>query len=136
MEKELLSIYETFKEFRSMLLGPKIDIYTDHKNLTYSSTVNQRVIQQLNYLEEYSPTYHHIPGKMNNIADIFSCLPGWEYIKYTLEEEKERLSNIELNNSYHTSILDDPELVDCFLNLPDLNYQPFPLDFVHIAQGQ
>jgi hypothetical protein len=35
-----------------------------------------------------------------------------------------------------TSILDDQELTDCFLNLPDLNYEPFPLDFEHIAQGQ
>jgi transposase InsO family protein len=39
-------------------------------------------------------------------------------------------------DSFCTSILDDRELTECFLNLPDLNYQPFPLDFQHIAQGQ
>ena len=33
-ESELLRILETLKEFKTILLGQKLRIYTDHKNLT------------------------------------------------------------------------------------------------------
>ena len=34
-EQELLIIMETLKEFQQVLLGHKIEMFTDHKNPTY-----------------------------------------------------------------------------------------------------
>ena len=34
-KKELLSFVKVFKEFQQMLLGPKLIVYTDHKNLIH-----------------------------------------------------------------------------------------------------
>jgi hypothetical protein len=43
MEQELLSIVETLKTFRRMLLGQVIIIHTDHKNLTFGKFASDQV---------------------------------------------------------------------------------------------
>ena len=77
IEKELLSVVETLRVFRSMLLGAKITVYTDHRNLTHKLTsfTTQRVMRWRLLLEEYGPTFAYKKGTENVIADAMSRVP-------------------------------------------------------------
>ena len=64
-ERELLSIVETLKEFRNILLGQQIKVYTDHKNLTYVNFNVERVMRWRLIIEEYSPELIYLKGEHN-----------------------------------------------------------------------
>ncbi|KAG7358549.1 hypothetical protein IV203_015138 [Nitzschia inconspicua] len=78
IEKELLSIVETFREYRDILLGGQINVYTDHKNLTHDMTkfTTQRVLRWRLLLDEFGATYHYNQGASNFIADALSRVPS------------------------------------------------------------
>jgi hypothetical protein len=71
-EHELLSIVETLKEFRNILLGHHIKVYTDHKNLTFVNFNTERVMRWRLILEEYAPELIYLKGKHNIVADALS----------------------------------------------------------------
>jgi len=71
-EQELLSIVETLKEFRNILLGQKLIVHTDHKNILYHNLSSDRITRWRHILEEYGPEYVHIAGKDNVVADALS----------------------------------------------------------------
>jgi cleavage and polyadenylation specificity factor subunit 1 len=73
-ERELLSIVEVLKEFRNILLGQQIRVYTNHENLTQVKFNSDRVMRWRLYIEEYSPDLQYIKGENNVVADALSRL--------------------------------------------------------------
>ena len=71
-ERELLSIVETLKEFTNILLGQKIIVHTDHKNLTCKNFNTERVMRWCLILKEYGPEIKYIKGPKNIVANALS----------------------------------------------------------------
>jgi RNase H-like domain found in reverse transcriptase len=61
-KRELLSIIETLKEYRNILLGHKIEVFIDHQNLMYKHFNTERVMQWQLLIEEFGPKLTYIKG--------------------------------------------------------------------------
>ena len=75
-EIELLAIVETLKEFKGMLWGQQLVVYTDHQNLMRDALglTSDRVYRWRLLLEEYGPEIVYIKGIDNTVADAISRL--------------------------------------------------------------
>ena len=77
IEKECLAIVEILKHFRTVLLGSRITVFMDHKNLTHEMMkfATQRVLWWYLQLEEYGAKLCYKKGEDNVIADALRCVP-------------------------------------------------------------
>ena len=132
MEKELLAIVSTLAEFRTMLLGAKIYVYTDHKNLTFHNLNSSRVLRWRLFLEDFDVSYSYVAGKENVLGDAFSRLPRLDDVAPT--EGKTSASQIE--DSLFFSLTDSELLLDCFLNLPPQRQMRYPMELRWIQENQ
>lgn len=80
MEKELLAIVFLLIKLHTAILGAKLNIYTDHKNLTSVNSNTQSVLMWCNIVEEYTPNIFYLEGKLNVLADAFSRLMRFDDI--------------------------------------------------------
>ncbi len=73
---ELLTIVETVKEFKGMLWGQTIKVFTDHANLIRDALgmSSDWVYQWRLLLEEYGTKIVYIKGIHNTVADTISRL--------------------------------------------------------------
>jgi transposase InsO family protein len=132
IEKELLSIVETFHEFKTFLYGAKITVFTDHSNLTQVvEHTNARITRWRLFLEDFNPTFRYLPGPSNVIADGLS--------RSALKEEQKELlvPQIELHKN--------PQIESHKIQLHEVFafYPPnapaeelYPMDFELIATRQ
>lgn len=130
MEKELLAIVSTLTEFRTMLLGAKIFVYTDHKNLTFRNLNSSRVLRWRLFLEDFDVSYSYVAGKENVLGDAFSRLPRLDDIT----EGKKPVSTVE--ELLFLSLTDNTMMLDCFLNLPTQQQMRYPLDLKWLQENQ
>ena len=82
-ELELLSIVETLKEFKGMLWGQTIKVFTDHKQLVADALggTSDRITRWRLLLEEYNPEISYIKGADNTVADTINRLEYDPHLK-------------------------------------------------------
>jgi hypothetical protein len=74
IDKELLCVVATLREFRSMLLGAELHVHTDHKNILSIGDSSQQRLRWISYVDEYGLELHYVEGPCNVIVDTFSRL--------------------------------------------------------------
>ncbi len=111
IDKELLCVVATLREFGSMLLGAEVHIYTDHKNILNVGNLSEQWLHWISYVDEYGPKIHCIEGPCNVIADTFSWLLRKD-VPLILEGKRVAhvVSDSELESLY-LSLIDDKEIL-------------------------
>src|SRR4051812_45087642 len=72
---ELAAVVHALITWRHLLLGRKVDIFTDHKSLKYIFTqphLNLRQTRWVEMIQEYNPSIEYTPRKANVIADALN----------------------------------------------------------------
>ncbi len=113
-ERELLSIVETLKEFRTILLGHRVIVHTDHKNLVCKNFNTERVMRWRLILEEYGPELNYIKGENNIVADA--------------------LSRLEMTPDVEP--ITDNDYAECLAAEPEDFPEDFPMSYAQIAHEQ
>jgi hypothetical protein len=116
IDKELLCVIATLREFRSMLLGAELHIHTDHKNILNVGDLSERRLRWISYVDEYSPTLHYVEGPRNVIADTFSRLSRQDGTSALVGK---KASTADSDYASY-SLFDNKEIFDCLVNLPCL----------------
>ena len=83
-EKELLTIVECLKQLQGVIFGYKINVFSDHNNLVYATTMSEsrRVMRWRLIIKEFGPNIQHIAGVDNIVYYTLSIFPSTPSDKY------------------------------------------------------
>jgi hypothetical protein len=107
IKRELWAILTLFREYRHLLLGQRIVVHTDHKNLLAEEARDATVLRWQLEIAEFGAEYRFIAGVENTAADALSRL------------------------DFFTPNASCDDLLVATLEAPE-----FPLHFKHIAKAQ
>ena len=146
LKRIILAIVMTLKEFRSMLLGAVIHIFTDHRNLTFDNLSSQRVLRWRSFVEEYSPKMFYIEGSNNVLADTYSRLhrlPSADDVtegKSTVAPRPPSPTSVIPDEEQFSGFCDDEiaDIFECYMNhAPHLETpSENPLNFEYLSEQQ
>ena len=71
----MLRIVKILKYFKTILIGHKLRVYTDHKNITCRNFNTNRVLIWILILKEYGTYIEYMKGQKNIVADAISRFP-------------------------------------------------------------
>ena len=98
-ETNLLSIVETLKKFRAILIGQILRIYTYSKNLTCKSFNTDILLRRIFILEEYGPDLSYIKREKNMVSVTLSRLPSNRNIEITQKPTYKKEIVLEINKT-------------------------------------
>jgi hypothetical protein len=127
VDKELLCVVATLREFCSMLFGADLHIHTDHRNLLNVGDSSERRLRWMSYVDEYGPKLHYVEGPLNVIADTLLRLSRNDIdidSSAFVVVGKKAASVVSDSESIagHSSVIDGREILECLLNLPCLHF--------------
>ncbi|KAG0441755.1 Retrovirus-related Pol polyprotein from transposon 17.6 [Dictyocoela muelleri] len=103
MEKEALGILKSMEFFKPFIIGSRIRILTDNKNLLYNVDLSKRVQRWKLLLEEFNYELKRIEGKYNTIANSISRIatlkPDHKYCYWNLKGSDNRNTLLESTNN-------------------------------------
>jgi hypothetical protein len=107
-----------------MLLGAELHDHTNHKNILSIGDTSQQHLCCISYVDKYGPDLHYVEGPHNVTADTFLRLLGSNMSSPLVGKKVINVvSNSKSNNrneSSHSLLMDDRDIIDCHMNLPCL----------------
>ena len=156
IEKELLAVMMCMKKYHNILYFSVINVYTDHKNLTFCTLSAPRVLWWKLFPKQYNIYLTYVPGKVDVLAACFLRLNFMNDPLLGKNEGKRKIIDYKTlfvpknkNNVFISSTgkelptllppicgNEDVDTIELFMNLSALSEMTCPLTLLNIQQRQ